>query len=150
MIHMSSTGRLWYLSGGMTKFGTEEYEQSNNWRKEFKDLIEDMSDGHILCFNPNEHWSMMSDPSEFTDEEAMKLDIYKLRRSELVIYNNNDPYSRGSMIELGIAWELGLPILTLNDVHEEVHPWVRCMSEKVFRNRVDLIMYLKEHYMGID
>jgi len=142
--------RLWYLSGGMTKFGVEEFHESNNWRKEIKDLIEDITDHRIICFNPNEHWSMKSDPNEFSDNEAMRLDIYKLRRSELVIYNNNDPFSRGSMIELGIAWELGLPIITLNDSQQELHPWVEQMSEKIFTSKTDMIMYLKEHYMCID
>lgn len=150
MIRTSKNCRLWYLSGGMTKFGAENFEESNKWRKGFKEIIEDMSDGNVCCFNPNEHWSMMTDPEEFTDREAMNLDIYKLRNSELVIYSNNDPFSRGSMIELGIAWQLGLPILTLNTNNEELHPWVVSMSEKIFEKELDLIRYLKEHYMCMD
>ena len=150
MIHMNKNSRLWYLSGGMTKFGADKFDESNNWRKEIKDLIEDMSDGQILLCNPNEHYSMLTDPAEFTDREAMNIDIYKLRQSELVIYCNNDPYSRGSMIELGIAYQLGLPILVLNDIQEEIHPWVRELAQMVFTNRLDLIRYLKDHYMCID
>ena len=150
MIRSSDNIRLWYLSGGMTKFGTDEFHRSNDWRKELKVLIEEMSGRHVTALNPNDHWNMNTDPNEFTDREAMNLDIYKLRKSELVIYNNNDPYSRGSMIELGIAYQLRLPILTLNEDKQEIHPWIRCLSERIFSNRTDLIVYLREHYIGID
>ena len=150
MIHANGNTRLWYLSGGMTKFGTEEFNKSNCWRKEVKNIIEELSEHNILCLNPNDHYNLTTDKTEFTDMEAMRLDIYKLRRSELVIYNNNDPYSRGSMIELGIAWERGLPIITLNENNEELHPWVKDMSERIFDNKPDLINYLTQHYISID
>lgn len=142
--------RLWYLSGGMTKFGINDFDESNNWRKYLKDKVKDLSEGHVICFNPNEHWSMKDDPSEFTDREAMNLDIYKLRRSELVIFNNNDPFSRGSMIELGIAWERGIPILVLNNDNKELHPWVFEFAEKVFTDINNLLTYLEIHYLCID
>ena len=142
--------RLWYLSGGMTKFGTDNFDESNNWRVDVKEQIRNCSDGYIVCFSPNEHWNMMDDPEEFTEREAMNLDIYKLRQSELVIFNNNDPFSRGSMIELGIAYERQIPIFTLNEDNNEVHPWIRDISQKVFTDREDMMMYLSAHYIGRD
>ena len=142
--------RLWYLSGGMTKFGKDEFYKSENWRQDLKEQIERISEGQIKAFNPNCHWSMLTDTSEFTDREAMNLDIYKLRNSELVIYANNDPYSRGSMIELGIAYERNIPIIALNETKDELHPWVSCLVERVFEDREDLVAYLIEHYINID
>lgn len=149
---MSNAGnkRLWYLSGGMTKFGKEEFYKSNDWRVDIKEQIENISEGYITAFNPNYHWSLLSDPDEFSDREAMNLDIYKLRQSELVIYSNNDPFSRGSMIELGIAWERRIPIFVLNEEKLEIHPWVQCFAEAVFCDREDLMLYLIEHYVGRD
>lgn len=148
MNRCDSRVRLWYLSGGMEKFGKDEFHKSNDWREDLKTQIYEMSDGYITAFNPNDHYSMQSDPSEYTDREVMNLDIYKLRQSELVIYNNNDPFSRGSMIELGIAVERRLPVFILNEDHNLIHCWVNCLAEKVFDNREDMIIYLVDHYMG--
>lgn len=142
--------RLWYLSGGMTKFGADNFDESNNWRVDIKEQIEKISEGYITAFNPNSHFSMMDDPNEFTDREAMNLDIYKLRQSELVIYANNDPLSRGSMIEIGIATERRIPIIVLNENKQELHPWVESLSERVFEDRKDLMLYLQEHYIRND
>ena len=149
-MNFTKKARLWYLSGGMTKFGAKDFYKSNDWRRDIKAYIENKSDYNILCFNPNDHWSLTSDPEEFTDLEAMRLDIYKLRQSELVIYNNNDPLSRGSMIELGIAYERGLPIIVLNEDHQEEHPWLVSMAEKICYTTNYLLMYLQDHYMGMD
>ena len=140
--------RLWYLSGGMEKFGKDEFNKSNDWREDLKEQITNLSEGHITAFNPNQHYSFHSDPSEYTDREVMNLDIYKLRQSELVIYNNNDPFSRGSMIELGIAVERRLPVFVLNEDHNPIHCWVNCLAEKIFDNREDMVLYLVDHYMG--
>ena len=142
--------RLWYLSGGMTKFGVNQFDESNNWRMDLKDQIHNLSDGFISAFNPNDHFNLTDDPEEFTDREAMNLDIYKLRQSELVIFNNNDPFSRGSMIELGIAYERQIPIFVLNEDDNEVHCWVRDMAQRVFTDREDMMMYLNAHYIGRD
>ena len=142
--------RVWYLSGGMMSFGKDGFDESNNWRKYIKNKISEMSDGKIACFNPNEHFSLMDDPIEFTDREAMNIDIYKLRNSELVVYNNNDPYSRGSMIELGIAWERRIPIIVLNEQNKDIHPWVKSMAEKIVKNRTDFLSYVWNHYIHMD
>ena len=145
-----SRKRIWYLSGGMTRFGVNQFDESNNWRVDLKDQIYNLSDGFITGFNPNDHFNLTDDPEEFTDREAMNLDIYKLRQSELVIFNNNDPFSRGSLIELGIAYERQIPIFVLNEDDNEVHCWVRDMAQRVFTDRDDLMMYLNAHYIGRD
>ena len=145
-----SKKRLWYLSGGMTKFGKDEFYKSEDWRRDLKEQIERISDGNVLCFNPNMHYSCIDAPNNYTDREAMNLNIYKLRNSELVIYNNNDPYSRGSMIEIGIAYERRIPIIVLNEANEEIHCWISSIAEKIFDNREDLVDYLLIHYLDID
>ena len=142
--------RVWYLSGGMTKFGKEAFEESNKWRESIKDAIYDMSDHKIMCFNPNDHFNFEDDPDSFTDREAMELDIIKLRNSELVIYNNNDPFSRGSMIELGIAWERRIPIIVINENNNELHPWVESMAIKVLNSTSDFLKYVLFHYIELD
>ena len=145
-----SRKRIWYLSGGMTRFGVNQFDESNNWRVEISRRIEDLSNGSVICFNPNLHWNLTTDPNEFTDREAMNLDIYKLRNSELVIYSNNDPLSRGSMIELGIAWERRIPIISFDEWENEIHPWLKSMSERIFNNRIQMLEYLNDHYIIIN
>ena len=56
-----SRKRIWYLSGGMTKFGVYQFDESNNWRVDIKDQIRSLSDGYIVGFSPNEHWNMRDD-----------------------------------------------------------------------------------------
>lgn len=150
MINSNGNKRLWYLSGGMQKFGAEEIDKSNNWRTYLADEIFKLSEGNIVAFNPNFHFSFATNPEEYTEREVMNLDIYKLRNSELVIYHNNDPYSRGSMAELGIAWERRIPILVVSEEGEEIHPWVRCMAEKIFPNFEELLWYVEAHYININ
>lgn len=146
----SNNKRLWYLSGGMQKFGKENFNESNDWRTYLSIEIGKLSEGTITAFNPNSHWSFLSNSDEYTDREVMNLDIHKLRNSELVIYFNNDPYSRGSMAELGIAWERRIPILVVSEEGEEIHPWVRCMAEKIFPNFEELLWYIDAHYININ
>lgn len=141
--------RLWYLSGGMEKFGKENFNESNDWRVRVGNKIHEIN-SNIEIFNPNSHWSYLSNPKNCTEREIMNLDIYKLRNSELVIYKNNDPFSRGSMIELGIAWERRIPIITLNTNDNECHSWVSNMSEIIFTEEEIMIDYLAEHYMRIN
>lgn len=146
----SNNKRLWYLSGGMQKFGKEEFDKSNDWREYLAEQIKNLSDGNILALNPNKHYNFSMNPEEYTEREVMNLDIYKLRNSELVIYFNNDPYSRGSMAELGIAWERRIPILVVNDGDNELHSWVKCMAEKIFPNFEELLWYVDAHYININ
>ena len=122
----------------------------NEWRKRLQEKVAYMSNGEIMVFNPNSHFSLLTDPSEFTDREAMNIDIFKLRQSELMIYRNNDPFSRGSMIEFGIGWERRIPILVLNDEDNELHPWVKSMAEKITKSETELLWYLEDHYMRLD
>lgn len=150
MINSNGNKRLWYLSGGMQKFGAKEIDKSNNWRIYLSQEINKLSEGNITVCNPNTHWSFLTDPEEYTDREIMNLDIYKLRNSELVIYYNNDPYSRGSMVELGIAWERRIPIIVVSEEGEEIHPWVKCMAEKILPNFEELLWYVVDHYININ
>lgn len=137
-----------YLSGGMESFGKDNYEKSNNWRLDVKDWIEKMTDNKVKVFNPNDHWNFTMDESTINERECMDYDIWQLRNSDLVIYNNNDPYSRGSMAEIAIAYERKIPIIILNEDDNALHCWMKCMSNRVFDDREDMMYYLAEHYLN--
>lgn len=141
---------LIYLSGGMQNFGSKDFNKSNNWRVDIKNWIVEITDNKWTAFNPNEHWNFVDEYEDFDDLESMKLDLFKLKKSDLVIYNNNDPFSRGSMAEIAIAYDHGIPVLLLNEENNEIHPWQKAMSERIFTDREDLMLYILNHYLRRD
>lgn len=139
-----------YLSGGMSKFGKENYDESNNWRV---DITRDLVDGsmtEIECFNPNHHFSFKDfDIDKWSEREIMNYDIKQLLQCDVVIYNANDPYSLGSMAELAIAYTNNIPIYILNKKKHDLHPWIKNMAEHIFEYENELIDYILNHYSRV-
>lgn len=135
-----------YLSGGMTKFGKNNFSESNDWRVEIKNDLEEFS-YKIHCFNPNEHFSFLDNLEDYSDREIMNFDIASLHKSDLVIVNFNDPNSIGTACELGIAYSNHIPVLGINENKSELHPWLSNICEHIFSNSSDLLYYVKYHYV---
>jgi len=134
-----------YLSGAIT--GIPENE-AYEWRDEIEECFKQMDLPWIHVFNPVTHFSQLGlDAGLYTDDDIMNLEIYKLRNSDIVFYNCHYPKSLGSMAELSIAYERGIPILAFNENNEELHPWIKGMCVKIFKSKEDLIAYYIEHYM---
>ena len=82
----------------------------------------------------------------------MNLDLYKLKHSYLVIINFNDVYSLGSMAEIAIAFDRGIPIIGFNEdeksLHPKVlHPWQKCMCERIFTDIHEMLDYIEDIYL---
>ena len=77
----------------------------------------------------------------------MEFDLYKVRNSDLIIVNFNDPNSLGTMAELAIAYEKRIPIIGLNEDRNELHSWQIEMCARIFDNIGDMIMYVKDYYL---
>ena len=133
--------KVFYLSGGMTNLSVEE---SNGWREQLENYFSESY--HINLFNPNNHWKI-GDP-DVDEREAMEYDLHRLRHSDLVIVNFNDPKSIGVAAELGIAYELRIPIigLHLDGNNFDLHPWQVYMCQKIFSDIGDLYDYIMKHY----
>lgn len=143
-----------YLSGGMQKFGKEEYDKSNRWRKYCKQVLECVESGStvIKVCNPNDYFNFVDETQYRSDREVMNLDLYKLKHSDLVIINFNDVYSLGSMAEIAIAFDRGIPIIGFNEdgksLHPRVlHPWQKCMCERIFTDMHEMIDYIEDIYL---
>lgn len=138
-----------YLCGGMGKFGKDNFEESNNWRKYCKRTIEHCESTYNgITINPNDYFNFVDEPPQYkTHNEVMRLDLHKLRNSDLVIANFNDKHSLGSMAEIAIAYDRRIPIIGLNESSEELHPWQTAMCERIFTNIDEMLDYVEDFYL---
>ena len=139
-----------YLAGGMGKFGKDEFDKSNTWRVLTKQFLEnnDAYNVEVHCTNPNDYFSFASDAKEYESErEVMEFDLNKLRKSDLVVVNFNDMYSLGTMAEIAIAYEKKIPIIGLDVDDQELHPWQKEMTNRIFTNTSELFEYLENFYL---
>lgn len=140
-----------YLCGGMSKFGKDNFKEGNDWREYCKSILETYeSDYRIKVINPNDFFNFLDEPPQYdTQDEVMRLDLHKLRNSDLIIANFNDMYSLGSMAEIAIAYDRRIPIIGLNIDDKELHPWQICMCERIFNDMEDMVDYIQKFYLNV-
>lgn len=136
--------KLFYLAGGMQNLSLSE---QNDWRIDLKDIIEDLGNDKIHVINPIDHFSFFEKTHE-SDREVMELDLGKVRKSDLIIVNFNDPKSIGTTAELAISYEHRIPIIGLNENNNELHPWLKCFCSRIFTDKEDLLLYVIKHYIN--
>lgn len=138
-----------YLSGGMTGLSEEEM---TTWRKRVKSLIYLFANQNdINFFDPTEqcnyvfHYLPLKHESE---EFMMKFDLRNLLDSDLVVCNiSSNPQSVGTNIELGIAYNLQIPVIIYNPSNIELHPWHDAVAEFKTNNMETLVEIIKEYYL---
>lgn len=136
-----------YLCGGMGKFGKDNFEESDTWRRYCKETLE-LYRSKVKVINPNDYFSFVQDPPLYeSNREVMELDLNKLRNSDLVIANFNDMYSLGSMSELAIAYERRIPIIGLDIDKQVLHPWQIEMCNRIFDDIDELLDYVEDFYL---
>lgn len=138
-----------YLCGGMGKFGKENFDEGNKWRKYCKRVLETYEcNFKVGAINPNDYFNFVDEPPHYKSQsEVMKFDLHKLRNSNLVIANFNDMYSLGSMAEIAIAYDRGIPVIGLNENGQKLHPWQECMCERIFDNMDEMLGYIEDFYL---
>ena len=138
-----------YLSGGMMKFGNDNFDESNKWREYCRQALENCESSYkVKVFNPNMYFSFRSDAPEYSSEmEVMRFDIHNLRKSDLVIVNYNDKTSLGTTSEVAIAYDRGIPIIALNEDGGDLHPWLQCMPERIFTDIDKMLDYIEDFYL---
>lgn len=134
-----------YMAGGMTDLS---FEDQNNWRVAVKKNFENYDcDYKVKCFNPVDFYNMYDGSLYDSDLEVMQFDLHNVKNSNLIILNFNDMRSLGTMAELAIAYEKGIPVIGLNEKEQQLHPWQYCMTSKVFTNMDDMLDYIKRYYL---
>ena len=137
-----------YLCGGMGRFGKENFDEGNKWRKYCKQTLENYECNYnVFAINPNDYFNFVDSPQYDTQEEVMRFDLHKLRNSDLVIANFNDMYSLGSMSEIAIAYDRGIPVIGLDEENQLLHPWQVCMCERIFSNIDKMLDYIEDFYL---
>ena len=138
-----------YLSGGMMRFGSDNFDEGNKWRKYCKQALETHEcDYKVTVVNPNDYFNFVDEPPLYnTQDEVMRLDLHKLRKADLVIVNFNDMYSLGSMAEIAIAYDRGIPVIGLNEGDQDLHPWQVCMCERIFADIDTMLDYIEDFYL---
>ena len=134
-----------YLGGGMSNLS---FKEQNTWRFEIRDELESYDcDYYVKCINPVDYYNTFDQTTYDSDLEVMQFDIHKLKHSDLVIMNFNDMKSIGSAIELGVAYENNIPVIGLNETEQQLHPWQYCICSKVFTDRDEMLLYIKNYYL---
>ena len=138
-----------YLCGGMMKYGKENFDKGNTWRKYCKNTLENYECGYkVKTINPNDYFNFRDEPPKYdSQDEVMRFDLHKLRNSDLVIANFSDVYSLGSMSEIAIAYDRGIPVIGLNMEDKTLHPWQICMTERIFNDIDDMLDYIQDFYL---
>ena len=130
--------KLIYLSGAIQDVS---FEESNHWRKIIDLRLNDYAD----VFNPNDHFTMDDMwKNGITPESVMKYDLHMLKKSDLVIVNFAHPKSLGTMAEIAIAYDRGIPIIGWR---EPYHSWQKAMCDVYFHDLEDVIEYVLVHYI---
>ena len=134
----------------MGLFGKERFDESNEWRLDIKRRVEENSNNKLKCCNPNDHFNFLDDYGYKTQREIMNFELHKIRNSNALIVNFNDPKSIGSACEMAVASENRIPIIGLCENGEEniIHPWLKEFCERIFTNREELVLYMFKHYIN--
>lgn len=134
-----------YLAGGMSNLTIEE---QNKWRNEIRNELEEYEcDYNVKCINPVDYYNTYDSTAYDSDLEVMNFDLYKVKKSDLIIMNFNNINSLGLQSELAIAWDRGIPIIGLNESEQQLHPWQYCMTSKIFTNKEAMLQYIKDYYL---
>ena len=134
-----------YLGGAMQGLS---FQDQNKWREYVKDNLESYyCDYRVKCINPVDYYNMFDSAAYDSDLEVMNFDLHKVKTSNIVIMNFNNMYSLGSMAELAIAYDRGIPVIGLNESERQLHSWQYCMCSKVFADRDAMLTYIKKYYL---
>lgn len=137
-----------YLAGAISGLS---YDEVFIWRDDMKSRIEELSGKTWVCFNPVEHFheSYSSTVDEF---EAMKVDLWNLEHSTVMICDMNRQASLGTSTELGYAYSKGIPVIGFCDPKNigTLHPWWYHIPIKICESEDDALLYFIEHFMNED
>ena len=131
-----------YLSGGMSNLSLDEQLA---WRIKFQPLADGFySEHHIECFIPPYYYNY-EDKMPESEREAFEYNLYRLRHSDLVVVNFNVPKSIGTAYEIAVARENRIPIVGINETHNEIHPWLVESCLKIFDTPESAAKYVEEY-----
>lgn len=134
--------KIIYTSGATKNVTPEE---SYNWRKNTREYFK-YHLYNVDVFIPEEHFSYQDPPQ--TEKECMSLFLYKLAKSDFVLVNlNNSDTSVGTGIEIGMALQLGKPIIGFGTTH--IYPWIKEACNVTLNTIEESLEYIRLHYVEV-
>lgn len=132
----------------MSKFGKDNFEEGNKWRKRCKETLQHCEcDCNVRVVNPNDYFNFAEDPPTYKSQrEIMEFDLNKVRHSDLIIVNFNDMWSLGTMSEIAIAYERRIPVIGLDVDKQSLHPWQIEMCTRIFDDIDEMLDYVEDFY----
>jgi len=118
-------------------FNIEE-EESNKWKKIVKLKLKN----NFIIIDPIEHFDYKKNKDE---QYLIHCDKLNIQRSDIILANCWQP-SFGTPMEILYAWERKKPVFIIFP-HDNIHPWIKYHSTKIFKNVDDAIISIKEHYL---
>jgi len=133
-----------YLAGGMSDVS---FEESNIWRSTASEWLNSREcNYHVEAINPNDYFNFLNKRYE-TEEEIRRFDIRKVDNSNLILVNLNGK-SLGTAMELQHAYDKGIGIVGYKDDGEGLHPWLRCVCDRVFYDLKSSLKYIDDFYLN--
>jgi len=118
-------------------FNIEE-EESNKWKKIVKLKLKN----NFIIIDPIEHFDYKKNKDE---QYLIHCDKLNIQRSDIILANCWQP-SFGTAMEILYAWERKKLVFIIFP-HDNIHPWIKYHSTKIFKNVDDAIISIKEHYL---
>lgn len=136
-----------YLAGGM---GNLSFEEQSKWRRQIMNAIrfEDYDYEKKPVFtNPVDYYNF-EEKRHKSENEIIEFDLNRVRKSDLIIVNFNDPNSIGTAMEIAIAKELHIPIVGINVDNKQLHPWLECSCMRMCESIREAVDYTVEFFLN--
>lgn len=136
-----------YLSGGISGLSSEE---RTKWRSQVRNAI--LYGGYDLnfkpiFFDPTQYYDI-DNPTHVNEREVLDFDLNRLRKSDLIIVNFNNPGSIGTAMELALAYENRIPVIGFNINNAELHPWLLECTTRMFNDMRKMVDYVVEYFLN--
>ena len=136
-----------YLAGAMASLS---FEEQTKWRQQISDEI--LYGGHDYKFKPifidPTRYYNFENPSHKSEKEVMNFDLHKVRTSDVVVVNFNDPNSLGTAMEIAIAYENRIPVIGLNKDDAELHSWLVKCCDRVCDDMYEVVEHIVDFYLN--
>ena len=136
-----------YLAGGM---GALSFEEQSKWRNQIINAIKfgdyDYEKKPVFT-NPVDYYNF-EEVRYKSEREVMEFDLNRVRKSDLIVVNFNDPTSIGTTFKLAIAKERHIPIIGINIGDKQLHPWLVECCTRMCSDIREAVEHVVEFYLN--
>lgn len=139
-----------YISGGVSILTPDERVR---WRWDFKNELNEAASKYrnviyptLKYFDPCDYYDI-EEKNYDSEKEVFEFELSKLRNSNLVVVNFNDPKSIGIAMELMLAKDLHIPVVGINENNAELHPWLTECCIKICKSIDEAVEYVLDFFI---